>query len=121
MLRRAAALLLGFSLLAATGAALRRPCCSLSELARPASVASPDCCESQDCCRGEKRGPAEAALSAKAPDQGARPALAADYPAAIAGPPPTLQASLREELAIFDRPPPAAGRDTLLLISLLRI
>ena len=120
-MRRLVAVVLGFGLLAATGVASGTPCCTLAHLAGPAALSSPDCCDSPDCCRGEKRGPAQATLSAKAPETSARAAFLAaplELSARVAG---TTVASFGEPLVLKDHSPPLDRRATRLLISLFRI
>ena len=120
-MRRAVALLLGFGFLAAGGVVSGTPCCTLTHLAGPATVASPDCCDSPDCCRGEKRGPTQATLSAKAPETSARAAFVAAPLAIFAGSAGTLVAAFGEPLVLKDHSPPLDRRATRLLISLFRI
>jgi hypothetical protein len=120
-MRRAVALLLGFGFLAATGVASGTPCCTLAHLAGPASVSSPDCCDNPDCCRGEKRGPAQATLSAKAPETSARAAFVAVPLAIFTRSAGTTVAAFGEPLVLKDHSPPLDRRATRLLISLFRI
>jgi hypothetical protein len=120
-MRRAVALLLGFGFLAATGVASGTPCCTLTHLAGPPAVTSPDCCDSPDCCRGEKRGPAQATLSAKAPDTAARAMLIAASPVSHARTAGTILAGFGEPLVLKDHSPPLDRRETRLLISLFRV
>jgi len=120
-MRRAVALLLGFGFLASSGVASGTPCCTLAHLAGPAAVSSPDCCNSPDCCRGEKRGPAQATLSARAPETSARATFVAAplvLPARAAG---TTVAAFGQPLVLKDHSPPLDRRATRLLISLFRI
>jgi hypothetical protein len=120
-MRRSVALLLGFGVLAATGVASGTPCCTLTHLAGLAAVSSPDCCDSPDCCRGEKRGPADVTLSAKAPEISSRaPFVAAPFVLVprTAG---TTVAIFGEPLVLKDHSPPLDRRATRLLISLFRI
>ena len=121
MSRRAIALLVAFGLLAASGSALRMPCCGLAQLARVSSLEAPDCCPSPDCCRGEKRGPAQAALSSKAPETGPRPALAAQQMPAHVAPSGFFLSHFRATFAYPEHFPPAARPNTRLLISLIRV
>jgi len=120
-MRRAVAFLLGFGLLTASGVASGTPCCTLTHLAGPPAVASPDCCDSPDCCRGEKRGPAQATLSAKAPETSARAAFVAAPPVPFARAAGTTMAAFGEPLVLKDHSPPLDRRETRLLISLFRI
>src|SRR5258706_1262009 len=120
-MRRAVALLLGFGFLAATGVASGTPCCTLTHLTGPAAVTSTDCCDSPDCCRGEKRGPAQATLSAKAPKSSARAPFVAAPLAIIAMASRTTVAAFGEPLVLKDHSPPLDKRATRLLISLFRI
>jgi hypothetical protein len=123
MLGRGGCLILAVAVLAATGVAAPAPCCALEELSRPVPAGVPDCCDRPDCCRVEKRGPAQAALSSKAPEVGATAIAAVGllqwhaqtifYRAA--------EASSRPLFAKDHPPPPHAGRDTHLRISLLRL
>jgi len=121
MSRRAAALLVAFGLLVAAGSALRMPCCGLAQLARVSALQAPDCCPSPDCCRGEKRGPAQAALSSKAPDTGPRPALAAQQMPAHAAPSGFFLTPFRVPFAFSEHSPPTERPNTRLLISLIRV
>ncbi len=121
-MRRCSALLLALGILATTAAASLGRCCTLAELSRAASVSSPDCCDGPDCCRAEKRGPAQATLTAKTPEAGPRSALVIPFAAAAPGIAVVhLVAFPRASLPDFDRPPSAALRNTRLLISLYRI
>ena len=121
MIRRAIAVLLGFGLLAAAGVLSGTPCCTLTHLAGPASFASPDCCDKPDCCRGEKRGPAQATLSAKTPEAAARAAFAAAVPVIPGWTAGTIGVSFAAPLVARDHSPPFDGRGTHLRISLFRI
>ena len=121
MLRRGLALLLGFSLLSATGVASGTPCCTLLHLAGPAAVGSPDCCDNPDCCRGEKRGPAQATLSARTPEAAPRAAFVAPPPPLSGGSAGAILVAFGEPLVLNDHSPPLDGRQTRLLISLFRI
>ena len=120
-MRRVVALLLGFGFLASSGVASGTPCCTLTHLAGPPALASPDCCDSPDCCRGEKRGPAQATLSAKAPETSSRPAFVAAPPVSFARAAGTAMAAFGELLVLKDHSPPLDRRETRLLISLFRI
>lgn len=120
-MRRVVAILLGFGFLAATGVASGMPCCTLAHLAGPAAVSSPDCCDSPDCCRGEKRGPAQATLSAKTPETSASAAFVAALPVPSARAAGTTVAAFGEPLVLKDHSPPLDRRATRLLISLFRI
>jgi hypothetical protein len=121
MLRRAIGIFLGFGFLAATGVASGKPCCTLIQLAGPAVAGSPDCCDNPDCRMGEKRGPAQATLAARAPK--------AASPAAFLPVPPVLSRraagkisiAFGEPLVVSDHSPPLDRRETRLLISLFRI
>src|SRR6266481_7678724 len=105
-MRRAIALLLGFGFLAATGVASGTPCCTLTHLTGPPAVASADCCDSPDCCQGEKRGPAQATLSAKTPDTAARAVLMAASPMPCARTAGTIVTGFGEPLVLKDHSPP---------------
>jgi hypothetical protein len=120
-MRRAVSLLLGFGFLAASGVASGTPCCTLTHLTGPPAVASADCCDSPDCCLGEKRGPAEATLSAKAPETSARATLVAVPSVQSARAAGTTVAGFRELLVLKDHSPPLDRGATRLLISLFRI
>ena len=113
--------MLGLGFLAASGAASGTPCCTLTHLAGSPAVWSPDCCDSPDCCRGEKRGPAQATLSARTPETPARMAFVATptlLSVRAAGP---TVAVFGEPLVLTDHSPPLDRRATRLLISLFRI
>lgn len=120
-MRRAVAVLLGFGFLAATGVASGTPCCTLAHLAAPAALTLPDCCDSPDCCQGEKRGPAQATLSAKAPENSVRATFVAAPLMLLARAAGTTVASFGEPLVLKDHSPPFDRRATRLLISLFRI
>jgi hypothetical protein len=122
MFSRGLRLLLGVAVLAATGVASGVPCCTMEQLAGPASAEVRDCCDSSDCCRVEKRGPAQAALSARPLELGAGPAPAFSHPLFVGEAAAASRAGLRR-VSFFqtDLPPPRNGRDTHLKISLLRI
>ena len=120
-MRGAVAVLLGVGFLAATGVASGTPCCTLAHLAAPAALTLPDCCDSPDCCRGEKRGPAEATLSAKAPGISARAVFVAAPAVAFAMAVGTIVSGFGEPLVLKDHSPPLDGRSTRILISLFRI
>ena|SRR5437762_2353388 len=120
-MRRAVALLLGFGFLASSGVASGTPCCTLTHLAGPPAVASPDCCDSPDCCRGEKRGPAQATLSPKTPENSARMAFVATPTLPSVTGAGTTVAVFGEPLVLKDHSPPLDRRATRLLISLFRI
>lgn len=120
-MRRSVALLLGLGFLASSGVVSGVPCCTLTHLAGPPAVASPDCCDSPDCCRGEKRGPIQATLSAKAPETSARATLVAAPLAISARAAGTIVAAFGEPLVLKDHSPPLDRRGTRLLISLFRI
>ena len=122
MLRKGFLLLLGFGVLAATGVASLSPCCGLEELTRPASTEIRDCCARADCCRSEKRGPAPAALSLKAPEAADSLALQlsdAPWLASGAAVPPAAFAG--QFLFDKDHSPPLDGRGTHLRISVFRV
>jgi len=122
MLRKSLLLFLGIAVLAATGVASPLPCCTLEELSRPGSTEVRDCCDRQDCCRVEKRGPAQAALSIKAPEVGVTTLLATSHPQWLVQEAVSPAGALaRQPLFEKDHPPPRGGRDTHLRISLLRI
>jgi hypothetical protein len=122
MLYRGLRLLLGLAVLAATGVASGAPCCTMEQLARPASAEVRDCCDSSDCCRGEKRGPAQAALSIKPLELRAAVTPAFSHPL-FAGEAAVASAAGLERLSFLETnlPPPRDGRDTHLRISLFRI
>ena len=122
MLGRGVRLLLSLAVLAETGVVSSTPCCTMECFSRPASVEVRDCCDSSDCCRGEKRGPAQAALSIKPPELGAAMTSAFSHPLFAGEAAVTSGASL-DRLSLFetDLPPPRDGRDTHLRISLFRI
>ena len=121
MMRRAVSLLLGFGFLAASGVASGTPCCTLTHLAGPPAVAPPDCCDSPDCCRGEKRGPAQATLSTRAPETSTRAAFVPAPLAIFARAAGTTEAAFGEPLVLKDHSPPLDRSATRLLISLFRI
>jgi hypothetical protein len=120
-MRRIGVLLVGFGLLAASGVAAGTPCCTLTHLAGPPSVASSDCCDSPDCCRVEERGPAQATLSAKAAETLARAAFIAAPPVLCPGAVGRTVAAFGELLVLKDHSPPLDRRATRLLISLFRV
>jgi len=121
MSRRAAALLVAFGLLVAAGSALRMPCCGLAQLTRVSALEAPDCCPTPDCCRGEKRGPAQAALTSRAPDTGLRPALALQQMPAHPAPIGFFLTRFRAPFAFTEHSPPAERPNPRLLISLIRV
>jgi hypothetical protein len=120
MLRRVLGILLTVGVLCTTGVASGTPCCTLLRL-DPGNRAG-DCCGSSGCCRIEKRGPAQAALLAKAPEAAAPEASSVSRPLFLAGAEASSPtASARERLFRTDHPPPPGSRDTYLKISLFRI
>ena len=120
-MRRAVAIPLVFGFLAATGVASGTPCCTLAHLTAPAALSAPDCCDSPDCCRGEKRGPAQATLSAKVPQTSARTPFVAAPPVLSARACGTIVSAFGEPLVLKDHSPPLDRRATRLLISFFRI
>jgi len=121
MFRRGLALVLVVGLLAATGVASGTPCCTLVQLAGPAAPGSPDCCDKPDCRRGEKRGPAQATLAARAPEAASPAAFLAVPPALSGSPAQKTSIGLGEPLLVSEHSPPLGRRETRLLISLFRI
>lgn len=123
MLRRGLGVLLAVGVLCATGVASGTPCCTLMRLdtASGAGTGAQDCCGSSDCCRVEKRGPAQAAFLARAPEAATPEAPFVSHSLLLAEADDfSPAASARERLSGADHPPPG-GRDTHLLISLFRI
>jgi hypothetical protein len=115
--KRAVVLIVALGLLSGLGMPLRRPCCSLAEVA--SSVSSPDCCPMPDCCRGEKRGSSPIVLSS--------PLESPPAPVLISGqffPPPPAASFARSgspvEIASLHGPP-ALVRDLPVLLSSLRV
>lgn len=122
MVGRGVRLLLSLAVLAETGVVSSKPCCTMEQLARSAAAEVCDCCDSSDCCRGEKRGPAQAALSIKPPELGAAVTLSFSHPL-FAGEAAVASGAGLERLSFFEinLPAPRDGRDTHLRISLFRI
>jgi hypothetical protein len=122
MVRRALGALLTVGVLCTTGVASGTPCCTLLGLEPDSRPRVEDCCTSSDCCRIEKRGPAQTAPLSRASEDAGPATLSVGHPP-FAGETAGASVALSDRTRFFetDHPPPPAGRNVYLRISLLRI